>query len=159
MQQQAPPPMQEPMQQQAPPPQQQAPPQMKPTFVAIAEFPGSDDWQASMLAGDEVVLEEDHGDGWSTVFVTRTGQTGGVPTAFIEKKLDASPAPPPVAPPEPALNLYKVLHTFEAQDPSWQVSVTAGLVVNVIEDLGDGWSNVQANGATGLVPTGYLGRP
>ena len=48
-------------------------------------------------------------------------------------------------------------HAWDAAEP-WQVALAAGARVAVTKTLEDGWSEVKRldDGASGLVPTGYL---
>ena len=59
--------------------------------------------------------------------------------------------------PAPSTRTAVATHAWDAAEP-WQVSLTAGARVAVTKTLEDGWSEVKRleDGASGLVPTGYL---
>ena len=59
--------------------------------------------------------------------------------------------------PAPSTRTAVATHAWEAAEP-WQVTLAAGARVAVTKTLEDGWSEVKRldDGASGLVPTGYL---
>ncbi|CAH0375156.1 unnamed protein product [Pelagomonas calceolata] len=59
--------------------------------------------------------------------------------------------------PAPSTRTAVATHAWEAAEP-WQVALAAGARVAVTKTLEDGWSEVKRldDGASGLVPTGYL---
>lgn len=125
-------------------------------YVAIADFEAdSSDWQVSISQGDKCSLVEDLGDGWSSIILDAGGNQGAVPSAFIEPVGSATAAPEPdAAPPQ---KLYTVAHSFQAQDPTWQIDVEQDEMVSLSQEFDDGWSEIiKADGTRGLVPSGFL---
>lgn len=129
-----------------------------PAYVAIADFVAeSPDWQVSVSQGTSCVLVEDHGDGWSSIIV-EGGQQGAVPSAFIESAASGATATAAQgANAAPTEKLYTVAHSFQAQDPTWQVDVQQDEMVSLCQEFDDGWSEIaKADGTRGLVPSGFL---
>lgn len=84
------PPYQPPAQQQAPPPAVAQPPppaapaSSGPQYVAVYDYTAADDDEVSFVEGDIIVNAEVIDAGWMTGMVKRTGETGMLPSNYVE---------------------------------------------------------------------------
>ena len=68
-----------------------------------------------------------------------------------------TPAPVPAPAPAPAPPTHELIASFAAEPgEAWQLSAAEGARCAIVEDHGDGWTEVRADGATGAVPSAYL---
>ncbi|RKF61807.1 Protein BZZ1 [Erysiphe neolycopersici] len=128
--------------------------------------------EVSVEENSEVIIMEPDDGGW-TLVQTANGESGLVPTAYIEIH-DTRPISiqsisgswsggqrrqgPPVAPKPGAkkLRYFEALYDYQAQSES-ELSIAEGeRLVLVKEDPGDGWAEVEKNGKIGSVPANYI---
>jgi len=97
-----------------------------------------------------VTVVDNPGDGWCEV-VTAFGDRGLVPFVYL------APPPKKAKPAAPLrLTCAWALHDFHSTG-DFQISLRRGEAVTLLDDPGDGWCTVVADGGVkGLVPASYL---
>lgn len=100
---------------------------------------GEEEEEISVFTGDRVyVLEEHYGKGWSLV---NKGEIKGlVPRSFLSDR-----------------EMRKAEMLFEYQNDKEQVSVAAGMEVDVLRDEGNGWVIIYTiNGGIDFIPSAFI---
>merc|ERR1719505_229031 len=69
----------------APPPQAAPPQSQGPRYEAIYDYTAADDDEVSFVEGDIVLNAEIIDEGWMTGTIERTGQTGMLPSNYVEQ--------------------------------------------------------------------------
>lgn len=116
--------------------------------------------EVSISLRDLIALEAaDTGSGWTKIKNLTTGETGLVPTTYVEINEAAKIKEAPKVPPPRRTNMptrtMQAQYDYEAQGDD-ELSLTANDVVNVIRgDDGSGWTYGELNGEKGLFPTSY----
>jgi hypothetical protein len=77
-----PPPMHQPPVHHQPPP---APPPSGPRYVAVYDYTAADDDEISFVEGDNILNVEVIDEGWMTGTVERTGDSGMLPSNYVER--------------------------------------------------------------------------
>lgn len=120
-----------------------------------------DDDEVSINVGDVIkLIAADDGSGWTNIKNETTGESGLVPTSYLEiHDTHSSRGPPPAAPPSRRTTLpvrtITAQYAYEAQGDD-ELSLQVGDVVTVLKgDDGSGWTYGEVNGQKGLVPTSY----
>lgn len=128
--------------------------------------------EVSVEEDSEVIIIEPDDGGW-TLIRTVHGESGLVPTAYIEihetrpTSMQSNSGSlsggqrrqgPPVAPKPGAkkLRYLEVLYDYQAQSDSELTIAEGERLVLVKEDPGDGWAEVEKNGKIGSVPANYI---
>lgn len=127
----------------------------------LYSYAKQDDDEVSVNVGDSITLvAADDGSGWTNVKNNTTGESGLVPTSYVEiQEAHSSRGPPPAAPPSRRTTLpvrtITAQHAYEAQGDD-ELSLDVGDVVTVLKgDDGSGWTYGEVDGEKGLVPTSY----
>ncbi|QLG70335.1 hypothetical protein HG535_0A02740 [Zygotorulaspora mrakii] len=120
--------------------------------------------ETTISVGDSVTLEvPDTGSGWTKVRNNTTGESGLVPSTYVEineetPSKNGNSNAPQVPPPRRTTLPTRILtaqYDYEAQGDD-EISISAGDAIEVIRgDDGSGWTYGQLNGAKGLFPTTY----
>lgn len=116
--------------------------------------------EVSISMRDLIALEAvDTGSGWTKIKNLTTGETGLVPTTYVEINEAAKIKEAPKVPPPRRTNMptrtMQAQYDYEAQGDD-ELSLTANDVVSVIRgDDGSGWTYGELNGEKGLFPTSY----
>lgn len=127
-------------------------PQSAQPVTVLYDFAATGSGELSVRAGAmAVLLEPDDGSGW--VRVELAGETGLVPSTYVQVMAEQQAPPPPPAP--RGARKMEAIYAYAAQDAS-QLSMEPGDVILVTEqDDGCGWTTGQLNGVTGIFPTSY----
>ncbi|SCU87889.1 LAFA_0E09450g1_1 [Lachancea sp. 'fantastica'] len=126
--------------------------------AVLYEYQKQDNDEASIALGDIFsVLTLDTGSGWTKIRNENTGETGLVPSSYIEvrekPRTNAPRAPPPRK--SAASRTVEAIYAYEAEDDG-ELSIQAGDIVAVLrDDDGSGWTFGEIRGAKGLFPTSY----
>lgn len=143
-----------------------------PRAKALYAYTAVGDDELTVTAGSEmVVLEPDDGSGWTKVQIG--DRSGLVPSSYIEtiesmsKTISGESAAtsssggkrkgPAVAPKRGAkkVSYMIVLYDYDATSPD-ELTIRAGdKILVVTEDSGDGWTEGELNGMSGVFPTAY----
>lgn len=116
--------------------------------------------EVSVSMRDSIALEEaDSGSGWTKIRNLSTGESGLVPTTYVEineaaKAKEAPRVPPPRRTTLPTRTM-QAQYDYEAQGED-ELSLTANDVLKVLRaDDGTGWTYGELHGEKGLFPTSY----
>lgn len=129
----------------------------------LFQYSKQDSDEISINVGDSIALmTPDTGSGWTAVRNNTTGESGLVPSSYVEineentaKGGKAAPQVPPPRRTTLPTRTLKALYDYSAQGAD-EISIAAGDVMEVIKgDDGSGWTYGQLNGQKGLFPTSY----
>ena len=128
------------------------------TNTVLYLYQKQDDDEVSISPGDPItLLVADTGSGWTKIKNDRTGQTGLVPTTYVDIKEKARSSAPRAPPPRKggATRTVEAVYSYQAQGED-ETSLTEGDVITVLKaDDGSGWTYGEVNGEKGLFPTSY----
>ncbi|EGD74711.1 hypothetical protein PTSG_06072 [Salpingoeca rosetta] len=169
----APPAQPEPVAQPEPEPQQAEPQAPAPAggdrWVAVFDYDAADSDEVSFKEGDVIINVQTIDEGWAQGTVERTGESGMIPSNYIEKaeggaeasqppaqpEPQAEPEPEPQAEPEPepqpepeapAGDKWRALYDYDAAD-SDEVSFQEGDVIINVQIIDEGWAQVRLHHA------------
>ncbi|CEP61864.1 Bzz1p LALA0_S04e02432g [Lachancea lanzarotensis] len=126
--------------------------------AVLYDYQKQDDDEASVSVGDGFsVLTLDTGSGWTKIRNESTGETGLVPSTYIEvrekPRTNAPRAPPPRK--SAASRTVQAIYGYEAEEEG-ELSIQTGDSINVLrDDDGSGWTFGEVRGVKGLFPTSY----
>ncbi|SCU85398.1 LADA_0D07272g1_1 [Lachancea dasiensis] len=115
--------------------------------------------EVSVNVGDTItLLTADSGSGWTKIANESTGDTGLVPTTYVDiREKSAAIAPPAPRPRKnaPASRVVSALYDYVAQEDG-ELSISEGDKVTILkDDDGSGWTYGELRGVKGLFPTSY----
>ncbi|EDO17186.1 hypothetical protein Kpol_1072p56 [Vanderwaltozyma polyspora DSM 70294] len=129
----------------------------------LFSYTRQDDDEIDISLEDSISLvTADTGSGWTRIKNNTTGETGLVPTSYVEinQKASNSPrGPAPAAPPSrrvtASIRTVEAIYDYEAAGDD-ELSISQGETIKVIRgDDGSGWTYGESNGAKGLFPSSY----
>ncbi|TID28959.1 hypothetical protein CANINC_002227 [Pichia inconspicua] len=125
------------------------------TATALYPYDAAGDDETSITKGENVAVLEQDDSGWT--YVKSSAGTGLVPTSYLEIH-KSKPPPPKVVPRKIRKNTaqpqFQMLYDYVAQGDD-ELTVNKGDVLTVVSPDDGGWTEVEKNGQTGLVPTSY----
>eukprot|EP00043_Microstomoeca_roanoka_P006579 m.64030 g.64030 ORF g.64030 m.64030 type:complete len:445 (-) comp13474_c2_seq2:59-1393(-) len=128
-------------------------------WVALYEYEAADADEVSLQEGDVVVNVEDVAEGWVKGTVQRTGETGMIPSNYLEKRgaSQAAPEPQEEAPAATGDKKWVAMYDYDAADAD-EVSFKEGDVFVSVQIVDDGWATGtnERTGESGMLPSNYI---
>lgn len=123
--------------------------------TALYPYDAAGDDETSITKGENVAVLEQDDSGWT--YVKSAAGTGLVPTSYLEIH-KSKPPPPKVVPRKLRRNTaqpqFQMLYDYTAQGDD-EITVSKGDVLTLVSPDDGGWTEVEKNGQSGLVPTSY----
>lgn len=123
--------------------------------TALYPYTAEGDDETSISKGESVAVLEQDDSGWT--YVKSASGTGLVPSSYLEVH-KTKPPPPKVIPRKVRRNTaqpqFQMLYDYTAQGDD-EITVNKGDLLMLVTPDDGGWTEVEKNGQTGLVPTSY----
>ncbi|GAA6061524.1 hypothetical protein JCM10212_004514 [Sporobolomyces blumeae] len=129
--------------------------QSLPQAVLLYDYQATTGFELSVSVNDRVtIIEPEDESGWTKVR-TQDGREGLVPGSYLEASHSSTVAPPPHVPTRQAV---EAMYDYSAGAPD-ELSIREGeraYLTGKGMEYGEGWAEVEKDGAQGILPASYI---